>query len=242
MHRININICKLRHGNIHFNQCLVFHRMHDCTEVRNVDKWKINEFQYFKKDGSFDQINNSQIQDTVTAVLCFGDPRHLDFTIHQVTQRKIEKICKSKSFDLTHGSLFVLHPNDEKPLVRPFCSKNEPSFFKHSCKGVARGQMSLGIVLRSVSHFCQVDKRTGCAVSDVSDGARRSIADNAVITYFNDKRKKEDENRFRCVWNMCKNKHFNWPQYMTCFSCLVQHLEQAIRVVVPCHLVINEGR
>ena len=38
MHRININICKLRHENIHFDQCLVFFRMHDCTEVRNVDK------------------------------------------------------------------------------------------------------------------------------------------------------------------------------------------------------------
>jgi hypothetical protein len=33
--------------------------------------------QDFKKDGSFDQINNSKIQDTATAVLCFGDPRHL---------------------------------------------------------------------------------------------------------------------------------------------------------------------
>ena len=37
-HRININICKLRHGNIHFDQCLVILRTHDCTEVRNVDK------------------------------------------------------------------------------------------------------------------------------------------------------------------------------------------------------------
>ena len=37
-HRININICKLCHGNIHFDQCLGFLWMHDCTEVRNVDK------------------------------------------------------------------------------------------------------------------------------------------------------------------------------------------------------------
>ena len=69
--------------------------------------------------------------------------------------------------------------------------------------------MSLGIIFRSVSHFCQVDKRTGCAVSDVSDGARRSIADNAVIKYSNGKMKKEEEKRFRCVWKTCKNKHFN---------------------------------
>ena len=84
--------------------------------------------QDFKKDGSFDQINNSQIQDTVTAVLCFGDPRQLDFTIHKATQRKIENICNSKSFCLTHGSLFLLHPSDEKPLVRPFCNNSNPHF------------------------------------------------------------------------------------------------------------------
>jgi hypothetical protein len=156
--------------------------------------------QDFKKDGSFDQIKNLQIQDTVMAVLCFGDPRQLDFTIHKATQRKIEKICKNKTFDLTHGSLFVLHPNNEKPMVRQFSNKNEPTFFKHSCKGEESGNMSLGIVFRSVSHFCQVDKKTGCAVSDVSDGARRRIADNM---------KEEDKNHFKCVWNACKNKHFN---------------------------------
>ncbi len=35
------------------------------------------------------------------------------------------------------------------------------------------------------------------------------IGDNAVKKYFNGKMKKEDENCFRCVWNTCKNKHFN---------------------------------
>ena len=100
------------------------------TIITYVNNMAIAEHrdQDFKKDGSFDQINNSQIWDTATAVLCFGDPRQLDFTIHKVTQRKIEKICKSKSFYLTHGSLFLLHPNDEKPLVRPFCNKTNPHF------------------------------------------------------------------------------------------------------------------
>jgi hypothetical protein len=67
--------------------------------------------QDFKNDGSFDQIKNSQIQDTATAVFCFGDPRHLDFTIHKVTQRKIEKICKSKSFH------FKLRTNKSSSLL-----------------------------------------------------------------------------------------------------------------------------
>ena len=100
------------------------------TIITYVNNMAIAEYrdQDFKKDGSFDQNNNSQIWDTATAVLCFGDPRQLDFTIHKVCQRKIEKICKSKSFYLTHGSLFLLHPNDEKPLVRPFCNKTNPHF------------------------------------------------------------------------------------------------------------------
>jgi len=37
-HRINNNICKLRHGNIHFNLCLVILRMHDCTKMCNINK------------------------------------------------------------------------------------------------------------------------------------------------------------------------------------------------------------
>ena len=170
----------------------------------------INEHrdQDFKKDGSFDKIKNSQIEDTVTAILCIGDTRRLDFTLHKTTPGKMEKICKYKSFDLTHGSLFVLHPNDEKPLVRQICHKNETTFFKHSCKGVAKGRMSLGIVFRSVSHFCQVDKSTGCAISDESDGFRTSKADKAVIKYFDSVTKEEDERYFSSLWNICKNKHF----------------------------------
>jgi hypothetical protein len=121
--------------------------------------------QDFKKDGSFDQIKNSQIQDTITAILCIGDPQRLDFSIHKQTQRKIEKICNNKSVDLTHGSLFVLHPIDEKPLVRPFCNTTKPYFFKHSHKSVAKDQMKLGIVFRSASQLCQVNKRTGCLLS-----------------------------------------------------------------------------
>ena len=102
----------------------------------------------------------------------------------------------------------MLHPNDEKPLVRQICHKNETTFFKHSCKGVAKGRMSLGIVFRSVSHFCQVDKSTGCAISDESDGFRTSKADKAVIEYFDSVTKEEDERYFSSLWNICKNKHF----------------------------------
>ena len=180
------------------------------TIITYIHNMAISEHrdQDFNKDGSFDKIKNSQIEDTVTAILCIGDPRRLDFTLHKTTPGKIEKICKYKSFDLTHGSLFVLHPNDEKPLVRQICQKNETAFFKHSCKGVAKGQMSLGIVFRSVSHFCQVDKSTGCAISDESDGFRTSKADKAVIKYLDSVMKEEDERYFSSLWNICKNKHF----------------------------------
>jgi hypothetical protein len=118
--------------------------------------------QTFKKDGSFDQSQNSQIQDTITAILCFGDPRQLDFSLHRQTKRHIQKVCNSKSFKLSHGTLFVLHPQDEVPLVRKFNKKEELSFFKHSSNGVMKGGMSLGIVFRSTRNLCEVNKKMGC--------------------------------------------------------------------------------
>ena len=39
-----INFWKLCHGIIHFSQSLGFLRIHDCTEVHNVDKCKFNDF------------------------------------------------------------------------------------------------------------------------------------------------------------------------------------------------------
>ena len=150
--------------------------------------------QTFKKDGSFDQSQNSQIQDTITAILCFGDPRQLDFSLHRQTKGHIQKVCNSKSFKLSHGTLFVLHPQDEVPLVRKFNKKEELSFFKHSSNGVMKGGMSLGIVFRSTRNLCEVNKKMGCVFfSCENESERIKNADKVLLEYTSGKKKVEDE-------------------------------------------------
>ena len=106
------------------------------TIITNVNEMTISEHhdQNFKKDGSFDHSQNSQIQDTITAIVCFGDTQQIDFSLHRQTQRHIEKVCNIKSFELSHGTLFVLHPQDEVPLVRKFTEQNDLSFLNIPAK------------------------------------------------------------------------------------------------------------
>jgi hypothetical protein len=107
---------------------------------------------------------------------------------------------------LADGSLFVLHPQDEIPLVRSFSNNNKLSFVNHSCKGVKENQISLGIVFRSTMHLCEVNKKTGYVFSRKSDSARNK-ADNEVVKYIHDERKKEDEDRISYLWSRCKDKY-----------------------------------
>jgi hypothetical protein len=165
--------------------------------------------QNFKKDGSFDHSQNSQIQDTITAIICFGDTRQIDFSLHRQTQRHIEKVCNIKSFELSHGTFFVLHPQDEVPLVRKFTEQNDLSFFKHSSKGVRGDGMSLGIAFRSVWNLCEVNKKTG-RVFFINESENETIqnADEVLLEYASIEKKVEDETNLKAMWNRCREINF----------------------------------
>ena len=181
------------------------------TIITYVNKMTISAHrdQTFKKDGSFDQSQNSQIKNTITAIICFGDTRQLDFSLHRHTKRHIQKVCNIKSFKLSHGTLFVLHPQDEVPLVRKFNKKEELSFFKHSSNGVMKGGMSLGIVFRSTRNLCEVNKKMGCVFfSHENESERIKNADKVLLEYTSGKKKVEDESYLRSMWNRCKERNF----------------------------------
>jgi len=178
--------------------------------ITYINKMKIQEHrdQTFKKDGTFDQTKNSQVQDTITAILCIGDPRLLNFSFHRQTERCIEKVCNSKSFKLSHGTLVLLHPQDEVPLVRTFDVNQDLSFFKHSCNGVMEGQMSLGIVFRSTWGTYKVDKITGSIFSDDNENTKHEKAEKVLHEYMFSSKKIEDECNIKTTWNRCKERYF----------------------------------
>ena len=75
--------------------------------------------QRFLPDGVFIDSQNSQELDTATVILVIGDSCCLEFELYQQTlkQQKVKPFVGGH-FDLKHGSLFILHPSDEKPSVR----------------------------------------------------------------------------------------------------------------------------
>ncbi len=66
--------------------------------------------QRYSPDGEFLQNQNSQAQNTPTAILVIGDTRQLSFDLYCYKGTEQKFIMKWGEFHLTHGSLFILDP------------------------------------------------------------------------------------------------------------------------------------
>jgi hypothetical protein len=178
------------------------------TIITYLNEMKLPEHrdQIYKYDGSFDQSSNSQLENSITAILCFGDTRWLDFSLHKFNYRSIQKVGFSQSFELSHGTLFVLHPQDEVPLRR-LNEKDVLTFFKHSSKGIkGGGGMSLGIVFRSTVRFCEVNKKTGCLLHSCEKV--QTEKDRVLLDYCSSVNKKRDWKELKSMWKQCEEKKF----------------------------------
>lgn len=164
--------------------------------------------------GRFMTSANSQLQNTVTAVLCVGSTRNL--TIQQYRHKNVSRFPQDELKDgpikvgapitvkLEHGDLFVLMPSDEQLLKRTPTAKYK-SFFKHGCQGVCgmEDQMSLGLALRVCTSTCLVDATTGLMVFDDQQHHRhKPTADEELHSYvtFSQEKKKGDTRR-KQLWN-----------------------------------------
>lgn len=124
----------------------------------------------YTPDGCFKDASNSQQKDSPVAILVIGDTRVLRFRLMThitLVDGTIKKVPVGPEFDviLSHGTLFILDPTDERPLHRDgFGSsvKKMKTFWHHSSQGInPSDNISFGITLRTCSHFTEVFKRTG---------------------------------------------------------------------------------
>jgi hypothetical protein len=74
-------------------------------------------------------LKKSQAEKTGSAILVIGDTWHLNFHLYKQGVKQMSQIDEKEE----HGTLFLLHPGDERPFVRA-------SLFKHSSKGVRKGK------------------------------------------------------------------------------------------------------
>ena len=190
--------------------------------------------QQYARTGEFYQKQNSQIRDTVTAVLVVGDDRRLDFQLFKQTKKQeVVKSVAPQYFNLTHGSLFILDPCDEVPVVRNCYKDYGPTFYKHSCNGVTdQNAVSLGIVFCATHHLTEVKSDSGIVVlndklelgtegiqggdnrkKDKKEIARKReiqrARDVVLDNYVEDEiQKKKDDDRIKNAWEKCSNKYF----------------------------------
>jgi hypothetical protein len=135
-------------------------------------------------------------------------------------------------FNFKHGSLFILHPRDEKPTIRYGLEKYGSRFFKHSCKGVKniKNGLSIGIAFRTTKHLAEVNSDTGCVVlnntleiniigigsekkmkTDSKKEAERKESlkrDKVIIESYWSGQREVDELHIKSLWKKCKEKHF----------------------------------
>jgi hypothetical protein len=126
-------------------------------EVQQLGMHTDNIWTYKGGEWIFDQQKNSQSAGTPTAVFTIGDVRHL----RMAEYRKKKKFVKeTATFHLTNGSLFLLHPDDEKPQRRG--GKAQDSYLMHG--GIKYGgddRMSIAMIFRVTSKSKYYSIKTG---------------------------------------------------------------------------------
>ena len=167
----------------------------------------------YTKDGKYDAMKNSQAEKTITAILVAGDARQLDFHLYK-QGAKIIKVIKEEGrhfFELEHGTLFLLHPGDERPFVRAWCPEHGPTFFKHSSKGLGKGNgMSLGIAMRFVCQINEVTDSGSLIMNDCIFPEKYRDSETMLQNYLANKdEKKSGEREFMKKWSKCSADHLS---------------------------------
>lgn len=112
--------------------------------------------------GEFAVGKNTQSFRTPTVILTFGDDRILKWFIRTTSSRgtwKDGEILKDGETTLDHQSLFVLHPDDEKPVAF-----GESKYIKyqrmHGNVKMNKGELSIAFVFRNCSKQSYYDENS----------------------------------------------------------------------------------
>ena len=140
----------------------------------------------------------------------------VEFSFVQTECEKIVRVAEEEGrhyFELEHGTLFLLHPEDERPFVRAWCPQHGSTFFKHSSKGLGKGNggLSLGIVMRNVCQFKEVVTDSGSLIlGDEFSPEKNRDSETMLQNYLAmEEEKKANEQELKKMWKKCLADHFN---------------------------------
>ena len=183
--------------------------------------------QIYSKSGEFCTHLNSQQKNSPTYTLTIGDTRILTMQLVRHPTTTIEKRRgmipiqgpnTKITFELRHGDLFILSPEDEKPALRPYFESEYPTFWHHSVSSPFphSGHMSLGMVFRNCTQHRLVDRVTGQVILSPDELAKdntksRKKCISSLKRFLNSKSRdikhKHDEH-LSTVYQQMKSKYF----------------------------------
>jgi hypothetical protein len=126
--------------------------------------------QHRTRKGNFDHKANSQTEKTITNILTVGCSRSLTFQLFRNKVSgdgslsgplKVKKKGCNTSFSLTHGSLFQLHPEDERDQFRSCYEEKHQSYYKHNASFNQIDGISIGFIPRSTDHVLPFHQDSG---------------------------------------------------------------------------------
>ena len=130
---------KIAIEDLHSNT-IVLPMFNSAVNLWYLDKKRTNPHrdQQHTPNGDFYYAMNSQVENTTVAILVIGDARQLTFELYRNYDRtdpndirgrpgtvRVNGPGSTKVIPLKHGTLFMLHPNDEKTVFRSFFTELE---------------------------------------------------------------------------------------------------------------------
>lgn len=169
-----------------FNHCTILIYNGHTPNVNNQLTYHC-DYQY-DHDGQFMDLKNSQGKNTPVIIYSLGDTRTICFRRRIVKSSKESRKCWEahkhpfQKIDLNDNSMFVLHPMDEKPILR--YPTESLSQFQHGNISLKTGCLSIALVFRNVTNTLIYDNVTSRRAIDVEwVHTNSSIAERYNNTY-----------------------------------------------------------
>ena len=150
-----------------FNHCsiLIYFGLHGYKKYSTLSSHCDNTY---RPNGEFVHRLNSQVENTPTITLTIGDSRIIHYHRRYSSNGKFwdKDLEPVHSHTLSHGSINVVHPDDERPFEIEMGNQRKKCQIQHGNIRVGLNKMSIAFVFRTVKTISVFDKSTHRRIID----------------------------------------------------------------------------
>ena len=187
--------------NKEFNHCVIL-LYYSIEGVKTNSVIGVHSDNIYDRNGNFSSSDNSQIEDTPTVTLNLGHSRDLNYylrhspVLNSSSKRYFwqEDNIKVETKVLSHGSIHILHPQDEKPFITNAPGRLSWCQIQHGNVRLKKGEFSIGLVFRSVSnkqyydcHSKMIPNAENIKLDNITDEERSSLKGSYNLEFISSK-------------------------------------------------------